>query len=1179
MDHSPFVHLHLHTQYSLLDGEIRLKGLFEKAQAFKLPAIAMTDHGNLFGMVDFYKQAQKHGLKPIIGCEVYVAPGSRLQKETHPHQENAFHLVLLCKNEKGYRNLVKLVTQAYFEGFYYKPRIDRELLREHHKGLIALTACLHGEIPYYLLKGDFDRALKTTRELAEIFDQERFYLELQKNDIPEQDIVNKGLLEIHRQLGIPIVATNDCHYLTREEAKAHDVLLCIQTGKTVDDPNRMRFSTNQLYFKSPEEMAQLFADLPEAIKNTVHIADRCNLELSFGHSHLPRYALPPEETMDGRLKDEARSGLKERLAVKEQIVPSFSPSRHQEYRDRLERELTVITTTGFSGYFLVVSDYVRFAKEKGIPVGPGRGSGAGSLVAYALKITDIDPLDYGLIFERFLNVERKELPDIDVDFCVERRDEVLKYIADKYGQEYVAQIITFGKMQARAVIRDVGRALNIPYGEVDKIAKLIPTVLNITLSEALEMEPRLKELKESDPTINELLTIAEALEGLPRHASTHAAGVIISPHPITDTVPLYKGPKGETLTQYEMKSVQEMGLIKFDLLGLNNLTIIQYALRTIERTHGQRIDLTRIPLDDPATYELLGRGDTTGVFQLESSGMKDLLIRMKPQNFEDLIALNALYRPGPLKSGMVDDFVRRKHGEVPVEYPHPLLEGVLKETMGIIVYQEQVMQIGALLADYSMGEADTLRKAMGKKIPEVMAQQRTRFLEGTKKKRIDQKKADEIFDKMETFGGYGFNKSHSAAYALITYQTAYLKAHYPLDFMVALMTSKMGNSTEVTKCIAECREKAIVVLPPDVNLSHLDFTVVEDKIRFGLAAVKNVGAGAIESILEARGNGGEFKSLIDFSRRVDLRRVNRRVAESLIKCGAFDSLGVARSRLMAFLPEALDIGQQSQKEQSEHQFSLFSMEGESGLTRPDINPPLIEEWRESQKLSFEKEILGFYITGHPLTRYSESLQDLKTIDIQSLFEMEDKENVRLAGMVAALKEINSKKGERMAFATIEDLTGSCEVIIFSDIFRKCSQVLKEEGPLWVTGITTKDEKGIKVIANDILPLDEAEEKMAQQAVLKIQVSGLTRDQLSELKDFLKNHSGSCPVRICACLPDKSQILLNLPETYTIRPSVRMRREMKGLSFNPFMEIVYSDPPKAEINGDQKQKVKGQRYKV
>ncbi|MBA4394379.1 MAG: hypothetical protein C0407_12580 [Desulfobacca sp.] len=610
------------------------------------------------------------------------------------------------------------------------------------------------------------------------------------------------------------------------------------------------------------------------------------------------------------------------------------------------------------------------------------------------------------------------------------------------------------------------------------------------------------------------------------------------------------------MTQYEMKSVQEMGMIKFDLLGLNNLTIIQYALRTIERTHDLKIDLIRIPLDDPATYQLLSRGDTTGVFQLESSGMKDLLIKSKPQNFEDLIALNALYRPGPLKSGMVEDYIKRKHGEVPVEYPHPQLEGILKETLGIIVYQEQVMQIASRLADYSMGEADTLRKAMGKKIPEVMAQQRTRFLEGTKKNKIDQKKAEAIFKNMETFGGYGFNKSHSAAYALITYQTAYLKAHYPLDFMVALMTSKMGNSTEVTKCIAECREKGIVVLPPDVNLSQLDFVVVEDKIRFGLAAIKNVGAGAIESIVEAKKKGGEFKSLIDFCQRVDLRRVNRRVVESLIKCGAFDSLGIGRARLMAFLPEALEIGQQRQKDQSESQFSLFAMAGDSGLSRPEIEPPLVEEWRESQKLSYEKEILGFYITGHPLTRHAESLSDLKIVDIQALSEVEDKENVRLVGMMAALKEINSKKGERMAFATIEDLTGTCEVIIFSDIYRKISSVLKEEGPLWISGMATKDEKGVKVIANDILPLTEAEEKMAQQANFKIQVDGLTRDHIVELHNFLNDHTGTCPVQIWACLPDKSQVLLNLPETQKIKPSVQLRRELKKVSCRPVLEVVY-----------------------
>jgi DNA polymerase III subunit alpha len=1151
-----FIHLHLHTQYSLLDGEIRLKPLFEKAQAFKIPAVSMTDHGNLFGVVDFYKQAQKHGLKPIIGCEVYVAPESRFQKESVPHQETAYHLVLLCKNEKGYRNLVKLVTLANFEGFYYKPRVDRELLRTHNRGLIALSACLHGEISHNLLKGNFDLAQQTAQELAEIFDQDRFYLEIQRNNIPEQEIVNRGLLEIHRNLGLPIVATNDCHYLTREEARAHDVLLCIQTGKTVEDANRMRFSTDQLYYKSPEEMKALFADLPESLENSLRIAEQCNLELSFGNYALPRFPLPAEETMENCLRKEARKGLEVRLSAKEKSDPSFPPIRFKEYRDRLEYELSVITSMGFSGYFLVVADYVGFSKEQGIPVGPGRGSGAGSLVAYALGITDIDPLDYGLLFERFLNVERKELPDIDVDFCVDGREDILKYIINKYGQDHVAQIITFGKMQARAVIRDVGRALNIPYGEVDRIAKLVPNILNVTLSDALKIEPRLKELKETDPTINELLTIAEALEGLPRHASTHAAGVVISTNPITETVPLYKGPKNEVLTQFDMKSVQEMGLIKFDLLGLNNLTIIRNTLEKIEQTHGEKINLQRIPLDDPAAYELLGRGDTTGVFQLESSGMRELLTKIKPQTFEDLIALIAIYRPGPLESGMVADYIKRKHGEIPVEYPLPELEEILKETLGIIIYQEQVMQIAGLLSDYTMGEADILRRAMGKKIKEVMAQQRDRFLEGTKKKKIDQKKAEAIFDLMDKFGGYGFNKSHSAAYAMITYQTAYLKAHYPLDFMVALLTSKMGNAAEVTKYIAECREKGIVILPPDVNQSHLDFTVDEDKIRFGLAAVKNVGVGAIDSIIEAREAGGKFKSLIDFCTRVDLRKVNRRVIESLIKCGAFDSLGAARSRLMAFLSEALETGQKRQREQTEAQFSLFAQkEGPDPIHAGDDLPPL-EEWRESQKLAFEKEILGFYITGHPLTRYSESLQALKTIAIQTLQESGDKEPVRLVGMVAALKEINSKKGERMAFATIEDLTGTVEVIIFSDVFRKCFQALKEEGPLFISGSTTKDEKGVKIIANDLMPLTEAEGNLAQQAILKIFVEALTRDHLQDLSQLLQDHTGQCPVQICASLPDESQVILNLPETFKIRPSTRLRRELRNLPGQPVLEVLY-----------------------
>ena len=1155
MQHAPFVHLHVHTQYSLLDGGIRLKELFEKAQAYKLPAITMTDHGNLFGVVDFYKQAPKYGLKPIIGCEVYVAPQSRLHKESSGNLENAYHLVLLCKNEKGYRNLLQLVTLGHLEGFYYKPRIDRELLKKHNQGLIALSACLHGEVPHALLRGDPERAMATARELGEIFDRDRFFLEIQKNDIPEQEIVNTGLVELSRRLNLPLVATNDCHYLAQEHARAHDVLLCIQTGKTIQDHNRLRFSTNQLYFKSPEEMQALFADYPQAIENTVHIAERCNLDLPLGHSLLPRFPLPPEETMDHRLKRDARAGLEKRLKAKE-TDPQFPPSRFKDYRERLERELGVITQMGFSGYFLVVSDYVGRAKEKGIPVGPGRGSAAGSLVAYALEITDIDPLVYGLFFERFLNVERKELPDIDVDFCVERRDEILQYIVEKYGQDHVAQIITFGKMLPRAVIRDVGRALNMPYGEVDRIAKLVPNILKINLKEALEKEPRLRELKENDPLVRELLTIAEVLEGLPRHASTHAAGIVISPHPLVEVTPLYKGPKGETLTQYDMKSVQEAGLIKFDLLGLNNLTIIQYALKMIERSQGRPLDLSRIPLDDPAVYEFLGRGDTTGVFQLESSGMKDLVIKMKPENFEDLIALVALYRPGPLESGMVDDFVKCKHGLIPVEYLLPQMEPILKETYGVIVYQEQVMELGSVLADYSMGEADILRRAMGKKITEVMAQQRERFLQGAKKKKIDLKKAETVFNLMEKFGGYGFNKSHSAAYALIAYQTAYLKAHYPLEFMAALLTSKMGNAPDILKYIIECREKGIVVLPPDINQSRMDFSISEDKIRFGLAAVKNVGEGAIESILEAREQGGPFHSLVDLCKRVDLFRANRKVLESLIKCGAMDSLGVARSRLMAFLPEATEIGQKLQRDRTGNQFSLFDLGDQPGFDMPESEPPALEEWREGQKLAFEKEILGFYITGHPLTRYLDTLQALKATAIQELSELADKETVHLAGTVAGLKEINSKKGDRMAFATIEDLTGSCEVIVFADIFRKCSPLLKDEAPLWITGNLSKDEKGAKVIAQEVMTLEQAEETSAVKATLSISATGLSRDQLANLALLLRHHPGACPVQFVVHCPNQAQVFFSLPDVYKIKPSMQLKRELRDLFGVPILEVQF-----------------------
>ncbi|MGD9125417.1 MAG: DNA polymerase III subunit alpha, partial [Desulfarculaceae bacterium] len=933
---SNFVHLHTHTAYSLLDGAIRLDDLVYRTKELGMDSVAITDHGNMFGAVNFFLKAQKAGIRPVIGCEVYVAPGDRRDKEHRPGQEVAHHLVLLAKDLSGYQNLVRLVSAGYMEGFYYKPRIDHQLLKEHHEGLIALSACLHGKIPSLLLAGKEDRAAKAAEELATIMGENNFFLELQDAGLPEQKKVNPGLVEIAGKLGLGLVASNDCHYLRREDHEAHDALLCIQTGKTISDRDRMRLS-GELYFKSPQEMKELFGDIEGALDNTGEIARRCEIELPLGQLRFPRFPLENGETAEERLRQDARQGLDRRYQSWERRGISFD---RDKYESRMAYELDILCQMGFAGYFLVVADFINWAKNKNIPVGPGRGSAAGSIVAYALRITDLDPLRYGLIFERFLNVERKSMPDIDVDFCMDRRGEVLDYVSDRYGKLNVAQIITFGSMQARAVIRDVGRVLDMPYNEVDQIAKLVPAVLGINLEQALEKEPRLVERMKSDPQVNKLVEIARALEGLPRHASTHAAGVVIGDVPLSEVVPLYKGPKDETVTQFDMKCVEKAGLIKFDFLGLRTLTVLNLAVEMVREGGNPDFSLEDIDLEDKETYKLLSRGDTTGVFQLESSGMKELLAKMRPETFEDVIALVALYRPGPLESGMVDDFVARKHGEKKVSYLLSQLEPVLKETNGVIVYQEQVQEIAGLLAGYSLGEGDILRRAMGKKVPEVMEAQRERFMAGAKENGVDKKKAAEIFDLMAKFAGYGFNKSHSAAYGLIAFQTAYMKTHYPLEFMAALLTSEMNNSDKVMLHIAECRERGLTVLPPDINLSGRNFTVSEDAIRFGLAAVKNVGLGAVDVILETREQGGRFSSLFDFCERVSLRKVNRRVLESLIKCGAFDSTGAERSQLMAVLDEAMDIGQKLGRDREGGQVNMFGAFQEASGAEPvkDLPP-------------------------------------------------------------------------------------------------------------------------------------------------------------------------------------------------------------------------------------------------
>ncbi|MDR0478018.1 MAG: DNA polymerase III subunit alpha, partial [Desulfobulbaceae bacterium] len=900
MSAAGFTHLHVHSQYSLLDGSIRIANLLEKCQEFGMDAVALTDHGAMFGALEFYVKAKKAQIKPIVGCEFYVAPGDRRDRKAIDGQV-AFHLVLLAMNADGYHNLMKLASIAQTEGFYYRPRIDMETLAAYSDNLLALSACLHGHVPYLIAQGDLDGARAKAREFQKIFG-DRFYFELQENGLREQRAVNDGLAKLGKELSIKLVATNDCHYLLREEAHAHELLLCIQTGKTINDPKHFKFATDQLYFKSPEDMRRDFSWCPEAVANTQEVADRCHLELKMGDYHFPNFPVPEGESLETMFTKACRDGLERRFAQMKKMG-AYSEEIDKQYRARLESEIDVIIKMGFAGYFLIVADFINWAKDRDIPVGPGRGSGAGSLAAYCLRITNIDPIPFGLIFERFLNIERKSMPDFDVDFCQDRRGEVIEYVRGKYGgSSHVAQIITYGTMKARGVIRDVGRALDIPFADVDVVAKLVPESLHMTLEKAMQEEPKLAEVAAADPRMAELLSISQTLEGLARHTSTHAAGVVISPGPMTDYLPVCRGNSDdETITQYDMKHTEMTGLIKFDFLGLTTLTVIHKTLQLIKADTGKELDIDTIPLDDQATFELLRRGDALGIFQLESSGMQELLVKMAPDSIADLVALVALYRPGPLESGMIDDYINTKHGRAKAHYPLPQLQEVLAETYGVIVYQEQVMKIANILASYSLGDADNLRRAMGKKIPEVMDAEKEKFMAGALKNGHPADKAEYIFDLMAKFAGYGFNKSHSAAYALVSYQTAYLKSHYTAQFMAALLSCVMGNTDKVVLYISECREHGIEVLPPDINESQKDFSVVKACVRFGLAAVKNVGDSALDSVLEEREKSGKFTSLSNFCNRVDSRRVNSRVIESLIKSGSFDSLGYNRAQLMAIL--------------------------------------------------------------------------------------------------------------------------------------------------------------------------------------------------------------------------------------------------------------------------------------
>jgi DNA polymerase-3 subunit alpha len=1095
MQHADYVPLHLHTEYSLLDGAIRINELVEAAKDFKMPAVAITDHGNMFGAVEFYKKAVKAGLKPIIGCEVYVAPKSRTEKTKGSPEEASFHLILLAKDNAGYRNLITLVSRAYTEGFYYKPRIDHELLEQYSGGLIALTSCLKGEVPYYLRRGEIDKAREIALFYKHILGPENFYIELQENGIPEQVEVNRKLIDLSQELHIGLVATNDCHYLRQEDAKAHDILLCIQTGKTASDPNRLKFESTGFYFKSPEEMKRAFKDIPEAVLNTRKIAEMCTVEFRFGENLLPKYDLPDGSKPYTFLENLALKGLRER----------FGQNPPENYMKRLKEELSVIKKMGYASYFLIVWDFIKYAKEHGMPVGPGRGSAAGSLVAYSLGITEIDPIRYGLLFERFLNPERISMPDIDVDFCKDRRQDVIAYVADKYGKDHVAQIITFGTMAAKAAIRDVARALDFPYAEADRLAKLVPEGAKITIDDALRLEPQLKEAYDKDPKVKELLDIAKRLEGLSRHASTHAAGVVISPEPLTEYTPLYRNPSDETITtQFDMGSVESLGLVKFDFLGLKTLTIIDKTLKYIKE-NGIDFSLKDMPLDDKKTYELLSSGQTTGVFQLESAGMRDLLVRMAPSRFEDLIALVALYRPGPLGSGMIDDFIKRKRGEVPVKYELPELKDILDETYGVILYQEQVMSIANRLANFTMGQADILRKAMGKKKPEEMEKQKEAFIKGAVANGISEKKASRLFDLMAFFAEYGFNKSHSAAYAYLAYQTAYLKAHYPVEFMAATLSSDLDSTDKIVKSIKECRNMSIEILPPDINQCGREFKVIGRSIRFGLGAVKGVGASALESILKTR-ETAKFTSIEDFLARVDTKKVNKKVIESLIKAGAFDSLGKTNGdsknirelcRLRAKAMKMLN-----SQNGAAASLSLF---GQTEKTEDT------EEWDEAELLRNEKEALGFYITGNPLTKYKKILSYMNIRGISELEDFEDKKEVSTAGILVGMRKIRTRgKAEIMAYLTLEDDEGSVDVIVFPELYKTHVARLAKDTPLLVKGTLDKTEKGAKIIARELTGLDDLIRENGNGMKVEISINNENSD-LKKLKALLSENSGKLPL--------------------------------------------------------------------
>jgi DNA polymerase-3 subunit alpha len=1130
---SEFIHLHVHTQYSLLDGACRINELVRKAADLQMPALAMTDHGNIFGAIDFYQTAKKAGIKPIIGCEAYVTSGSRTDRSPQTHTN---HLTLFARDLDGYKNLLKLVSAGYLEGFYYKPRMDKQLLAEHAKGLLATSGCLKGEVSQHLLNGNFNAALKAADELSRIFGRGNFYIELMDHDLIEQKRVNEQLLKIAEQLNLPVVATNDVHYLNHDQHVAHEALLCIQTQTVLSDPKRMKFASDHFYFKTPQEMAAQFSGLPQALRSTLEIADKCNLKLDFDKYHLPVYVTPEGKTKEAYLRELCEKGMIRRYG---QAMPELAA--------RLNHELATIEKMGFVGYFLIVWDFIHYAKSKGIPVGPGRGSAAGSLVSYLLGITDLDPLKYKLLFERFLNPDRAGMPDIDIDFCYERRGEVIEYVSQKYGKENVAQIITFGTMQAKAAVRDVGRVMDMAYADVDRIAKLIPNELGITIDKALQLEPQLRTLIEDDKIARSLLETAQVLEGLNRHSSTHAAGVVISDKPLTEYVPMCKGTDGQITTGYDMDGVSKIGLLKMDFLGLRTLTVIDEAIKLIQRTRGVKVDIDTIPLDDKKTYAMLGQASSFGIFQLESGGMRDLLRKMKPSNIEDLVAILALYRPGPMGSGMLDDFIKRKRGEAPIKYPHPKLETVLKDTYGIIVYQEQVMQIANVVAGFSMAQADDLRRAMSKKIAEAMEKVRQQFIEGCKKtSNLPEAEANQLFDLIDYFSGYGFNRSHSAAYAVITYRTAYLKANYPVEFMCALLTSEKDNTDKVVEYVKEAEAMGIKVLPPNINTSYSNFSVIDEHaIHYGLLAVKNVGGLAIESIVKERETNGKYESIFDFCSRVDLRLNNRKVVESLIRCGAMDCFGLFRSQLTAVLERALELGTKSQQEQETGQMSFFSMDDDRGGFNKDMAMiPQIKEWPQAQILGYEKELLGFYLSGHPLDRYKAEMAEFSDYTTKTIKKAVDNQEVKMVALLKSVKlTVTKKTGERMAIMRIEDMDGELEVVVFPSSYAPIAAYLKEGAVVIVKGRVSLRDETPKIIVSDVKGIDEVYKLIR---AINVDVSEFGAENLDRVKQKLSRFPGKIPVYLQLDTKNYKSVQILVGKELYVSPSEVLMDEIKGL---------------------------------